>query len=464
MRAAYTLLWHLLLPWLPVRLWWRGRKEPGYRQHVAERFGRYRTRVNMAHANVARVNGAQVNQAPVTVETRAAPVNAARTGITAPVKSPLFWVHAVSLGETNVALPLVRRLRREYPLATVLLTSMTATGRAAGAALDDDHVVQAWLPYDLPRFVRAFLAHFEPVAGMLIETEVWPNLIAAAETQGIPLFLVNARLSAKSTRRYARVKSLTRAALGALTGVAAQSAADASRLAGLGAPAPVITGNLKFDGAVSPEALALGQSLRKRFGTARPVWLAASTREGEEALLLDALAAHPLPGNALTVIVPRHPQRFDAVAQLLAERRLAYVRRSFDAPVGNQVTVVLGDSIGEMTAYCVAADVVMMGGSLKPLGGQNLIEPLAAGKATVVGPHMFNFAEATGSAVAAGAVLQVGNAGEALAAVAALLGDPVRRETMQDAASAFHATHAGAGDRLWTWLAPQLAAALRAKA
>lgn len=415
-RAAYTMLWHVLLPWLPVRLWWRGRKEPGYREHIAERFGHYTTRIG----------------------------------------GPVLWVHAVSLGETHAARPLVERLLGEFPQASVLLTHMTATGRAAGKLIASERLVQAWLPYDLPRFVDKFLAHFKPAAGMLLETEVWPNLIAGAHQRRIPLFLINARLSAQSAKGYARVAALTRSALGALEGVAAQTAQDGARLESLGSPRALITGNLKFDIATTPAAVASGRALRERMGRERPVWLAASTRDGEETLLLDQLAAYSLPEDALTLIVPRHPQRFDTVAQLLDDRRMSYVRRSSNAPVPAAVSIVLGDSMGEMAAYCVAADVVLMGGSLLPLGGQNLIEPIAAGKPTVVGPHMFNFAEATRSAVAVGAAVQAADAGEAIATVSALLADPARRERMHAAAARFMAVHAGAGDRLWNWLAPQL--------
>ena len=419
-RAAYTLLWHVLLPWLPLRLWWRGRKEPGYREFIAERFGRYTT---------------------------------SATG-------PVLWVHAVSLGETHAARPLAERLLNEFPQATLLLTHMTATGRAAGRVFANDRLVQAWLPYDLPRFVDNFLTHFKPAAGMLLETEVWPNLIAGAQRRGIPLFLINARLSAQSARGYARVAALTRSALSALTGVAAQTAQDGARLESLGSPRALITGNVKFDIAPGATAVSSGQMLRERLGRERPVWLAASTRDGEEALLLDALAANSLPQNALTLIVPRHPQRFDAVARELDDRRMRYVRRSSNAPVPAGVSIVLGDSVGEMATYCVAADVVLMGGSLLPLGGQNLIEPLAAGKPTLVGPHMFNFAEATRDAVATGAAWQVGSAGEAIAAVGALLCDAARRERMQAAAGQFMVAHAGATDRLWSWLAPQLHTAM----
>jgi 3-deoxy-D-manno-octulosonic-acid transferase len=410
------------LPLLPLRLAWRARKEPGYREHIAERFGRY-----------PRGRG----------------------------EGTVLWVHAVSLGETRAAAPLIERLLRVYPDATLLLTHMTATGRAAGHELFGDRVVQAWLPYDLPFAVHGFLKHFRPCAGIVMETELWPNLVAAMRAAGALLFLVNARLSAQSAAGYARVPGLARPMLSALAGVAAQGDADAQRLATLGAPAPVVTGNLKFDATVPDAAIALGRELRLRFGETRPVFVAGCTRDGEEALLFDALAQAPLPDNALVVVVPRHPQRFSAVADLLNQRGMPFARRSDNAPVPADVGVVLGDSMGEMPAYYAAADVVFVGGGLAALGGHNLIESIAAGKPTLVGPHMFNFAEAAANALAAGAAVEVADAHQLVATAAALLRDPARRNSMHSAALAFHAAHGGALERLWTWLAPQLDAAVR---
>jgi len=425
MRALYTLLWHLALPLVPLRLWWRGRREPGYREHVGERFGRYDS---------------------------AAPA------------PPVIWIHAVSLGETRATVPLIERIVDTYPRATILLTHMTATGRAAGAAAHDDRVVQAWLPYDVPFAVRAFFRHFKPAIGMLIETELWPNLVRGARANGVPMYLVNARLSPRSAGRYQRVRAIARELLASLDGVAAQTNDDAARLVDLGATEPIVTGNIKFDIAVPDAARGLGRSLRERFGATRPVWLAASTREGEETLLLDAIARRALPPRTLTLIVPRHPQRFDAVAGLLRSRALAFVRRSDDAPVAEDVDYVVGDTLGEMAAYCEAADVVFVGGSLLPLGGQNLIEPIAVGRPTLVGPHTFNFSDATQRAIAAGAAQRVADADELIASVAAFLDDGAARAAMRDAALAFHAAHGGALDRLWSWLAPRIDAALAAGA
>ncbi len=420
LRLAYDLLWYLALPLLPLRLWWRGRAQPGYRTHMSERFGIYRP-------------------AP---------------------RTPVLWVHAVSLGETRAAAPLVARLRAAHPEATILLTHITATGRDVGRELFGDTVVQAWLPYDARATVRRFLRHFRPAAGLILETELWPNLVDEARAAGIPVYLVNARLSPRSAAKYARLPALSRRMLGALAGVAAQADADATRLARLGATAPVVTGNIKFDIAPGEAAYALGRQLRQRFGAARPMWVAGSTREGEETMILDAIARGGLPPGALTVIVPRHLQRFDRVAELLRERGVRYARRSAGTDVPADTAVVLGDSMGEMMAYYAAADVVFVGGSLLPLGGQNLIEPIAVGRPTLVGPHMFNFAAATDAAQEAGVAIGVADADELVETVKALLADPQRRAAIGAAALAFHATHRGATDRLWAWLAPRLDAAL----
>jgi 3-deoxy-D-manno-octulosonic-acid transferase len=417
-RGLYTLLLWLLLPWLPIRLWWRGRKEPGYREHVGERFGRY--------AAASRSAG------------------------------PLIWLHAVSLGETRACVPLVERLLAERKDSRILLTHMTATGRDAGCTLFGDTVQQAWLPYDYPFAMKAFLAHFRPTAGLLMETEVWPNLVAQCARTRVPLFLVNARLSRRSAEGYARLPGLTRPMFAALTGVAAQSAADATRLAAAGARDVVVTGNLKFDVAITEDARVLGRELRGRFGETRPVWIAACTRDGEESLLLDAMQSAHLPPGTLTVIVPRHPQRFAAVGELLRVRGIPFAARSTNVAVPADIGVVLGDSLGELPAYYVAADVAFVGGSLLPLGGHNLIEPIAVGTPTIVGPHVFNFAEAARTAVAAGAAVQVADADAVLAEVSVLLADRARRARMHDAALAFHAGHRGAAQRLWTWLGPQL--------
>jgi len=415
-RALYTAAWHVVAPLAPLRLWWRGRAEPGYRERIGERYGRY--------------------------------------GDPAPA-GDVVWIHAVSVGETRAAAPLVERVRIARPGATILVTSMTATGRDTARSLFSPPVVQAWLPYDLPGAMRRFLSHFRPSLGLLMETELWPNLAAQAAIAGVPLFLVNARLSAKSAHGYGQVGSLIRPLLGSLAGVAAQTRADADRLEALGARDVAVTGNLKFDIGVPDGAAPLARTLRALYGP-RPVLLAASTRDGEEAMILDALARRPLPEETLVVIVPRHPQRFDEVATLLRTRGIAFVRRSGNRAVPAEAGVVLGDSMGELSGYYGASDIAFVGGSLAPLGGQNLIEALAMGVPVIVGPHTFNFADAAARAVEAEAAIRVADADDLVAKAAMLLDDAARRAAMRVHAQGFIGAHRGATERTWRFVESKL--------
>ncbi|MBV2262759.1 MAG: lipid IV(A) 3-deoxy-D-manno-octulosonic acid transferase, partial [Thauera sp.] len=385
-RLPYTLLWIVALPLVLLRLAWRARRQPAYLRHLGERFGRYRTR------------------APVGV----------------------IWVHAVSVGETRAAEPLVRALLAEWPEHSVLLTHMTPTGRDTSKNLfrDEPRVLRAYLPYDLGCFAHAFLRHFRPLFGVVMETELWPNLLAACRRRRIPVMLANARLSERSARRYARLPALTALTLKALAAIGAQTAADAARLAQLGARRVTVTGNLKFDITPAEAMLALGRNLRERVG-ARPVLLAASTREGEEVLLLDAFARQA-PAEALLLLVPRHPQRFDEVAALASTRGLALQRRSADAAVRAGTRVLLGDSMGEMFAYYAAADVALIGGSWLPFGGQNLIEACAVGTPVVIGPHTFNFQAVAEDAERAGAAVRAPDADAGVVAALALLAASTR--------------------------------------
>jgi 3-deoxy-D-manno-octulosonic-acid transferase len=410
-RAAYSALWYLLLPAVLLRLWWRGRKEPRYRAHIGERLGRYRLRID------------------------ANPV----------------WIHAVSLGETRAAQPIVEQLLARYPDRHILLTHMTPTGRAAGEQLYGERVARCYLPYDLPGAIGRFLDHFQPDFGLVLETEVWPNTVAACRQRAIPLYLVNARLSEKSYRGYQRVARLAREAMGGFGGIAAQAAADAERFKALGAAPVCVMGNIKFDFAPDPELASLGRQWRLAWAPERPVFLAASTREGEEALLLDVLDAFHVP-NLLTLIVPRHPQRFDEVATLLTSRRMGFVRRSSGMSPGADVRVVLGDSLGEMDAYYAACDVAFVGGSLAPLGAHNLVEACAAGKPVLIGPSVFNFEEATALGVGAGAVIQVPDAAALAREAGRLLADRNRAAAIGAAGLRFAAENQGAVQRLFAFL------------
>jgi 3-deoxy-D-manno-octulosonic-acid transferase len=351
------------------------------------------------------------------------------------------------VGETRAAEPLVEALLQAYPDSRILLTHMTPTGRATGKSLFGHHgerLVQSYLPYDTGFMVGRFLRSFSPRVCILMETEVWPNLIAGCAKAGVPVALVNARLSERSLKRGRKIGSLMTDAAQAITLVAAQTQADADRIRSLGAPDVVVTGSIKFDVVPPQAALEKGAWLRAQFGK-RPVFLCASTREGEEALILDAWQrAADKPAGALLAIVPRHPQRFDEVEKLITARGLSVQRRSqLEAGIGN-ADVLLGDSMGEMFAYYAACDCAFIGGSLMPLGGQNLIEACALGKPVLVGEHTFNFAQATDEAVADGAALRVSDADALMAAALRLLEDEAARLGMGAHALAFAGRHRGA--------------------
>lgn len=347
------------------------------------------------------------------------------------------WLHAVSVGEARAASPLVAALRKAFPDHVVVLTCTTAAGRETLRQIHGENAAAFYLPYDLPGAVRGFLQHFRPRLGVLMETEVWPNLLAGCAAQGVPVLLANARMSEKSARGYARWPAFARETFGNLAAVCAQSAHDAERLKALGARNIAITGNLKFD--VEPDAaqLAAGRAWRERLG--RPVLLLASTREGEEELFFKQLSqTRDLP---LIVVVPRHPQRFDEVAKWADARR---TRQEFpDAAT----RIYLGDTMGEMAFYFAACDVAVIGGSFLPLGGQNLIEALAAGAPVVTGPSMFNFAEATRLALEARAAIQAPDAASALREALQLLGEPARRAQMAAAGRVLCEAHRGATAR-----------------
>jgi 3-deoxy-D-manno-octulosonic-acid transferase len=416
-RFYYTVLLYLILPLVPFKLWWRGIKQPAYLKHWRERFGFYSTPVNKA------------------------------------VIKPVIWLHCVSVGETRAAEPLINALQTTYPHHQVLLTHGTPTGRETGEALFGDKVERVYLPYDVPFAVHGFLAHFKPAIALMMETEIWFNLIAACKQRDIPVLLLNARLSEKSALGYAKLGKLAREGLQSLNAVAAQTNDDAMRLKALGAQNVTVAGNLKFD--VKPTAASLGEGLqlRKQFGE-ELIFLAASTREGEEALILDALAKITIP-NLLTVIVPRHPQRFDAVAALLEQRGIHYQRKSAlgkPAPHANTLKdikpmIILGDTMGEMPTYYAACDIAFIGGSLLRWGGQNLIEAAHVGKPILIGEHTFNFTEASNDAVTAGAAIRVKNAEDLLQKVDELLKNKVSLVSMQQAALNFSAAYAGATER-----------------
>jgi 3-deoxy-D-manno-octulosonic-acid transferase len=415
-RRMYTFLLWLLLPYIFFHLLWRAKKQPEYLHHVAERFGFY----------------VQCSD------------------------KPLIWLHTVSVGETRAAASLVQRLREKYPDHQLLLTHTTPTGREASEQLYGDDVLRVYLPYDYPYAVGRFLDHFRPSVGVLLETEIWFNLIHACHARNIPLLLINARLSERSAASYARHPALVRQSLHELAAVSAQTEADAGRLSALGAQNVSVMGNLKFDIVPPPAMLEMGLQLRALFGADRKIFLAASTREGEEALLLEALAQAQIP-DLLTVIVPRHPQRFDEVASLLAKRGISFQRRSENRPVAPDTAAVLGDSMGELFAYYAACDLAFVGGSLLSYGGQNLIEAAACGKPVLIGPHTFNFTQVSELAASSGAALRVHNAAELAGAVTTLLLHPDRLAQMGDAGRCFVGANRGATERALSYISHKIA-------
>jgi 3-deoxy-D-manno-octulosonic-acid transferase len=427
MRAIYSWMLRLAQPLLRRKLARRGVEEPGYLEAVEERFGHYDS----------------------------------------PPGSGYIWLHAVSLGETRAAAILIAQLRERLPGMRLLLTHGTATGRAEGRKLLHAGDAQAWQPWDTPAAVNRFLTHFSPRAGILMETEVWPNLAAACAQAGVPLMLVNARLSAKSLQQAQRLAWLSLPAYRSLAAVWAQTEPDAQRLRQLGASVRGVFGNLKFDAAPDAAQLERGRAWRAVIG--RPVLMFASAREGEESLLLQVLqsfearrrassAPHGVEQIAAGVqwlIVPRHPQRFDEVAALITQHGFSVARRSaWDAGppsvADGPITVWLGDSLGEMALYYGMSDVALLGGSFAPFGGQNLIEAAACGCPVVMGPSTFNFAEAAQLAQEAGAARRVQSLEEGVGVALAMVvaadgGDGLRRAVRS--ATDFAASHRGAVDQ-----------------
>ena len=415
MRALYSLLVWLAQPLLRRKLRRRALAEPGYAEAVEERFGYY----------------------------------------SRPPSAGWVWVHAVSLGETRAAAAFIAALRQQLPGMQLLLTHGTATGRAQGQELLQPGDAQVWLPWDTRGATRRFLAHWRPRIGLLMETEVWPNLVAACAAQEVPLCLVNARLSAKSLRQALRLRSLAQGAYGGLHAVWAQSESDAQRLRQLGAPVRGAMGNFKFDANPDMAQWQRGRDWRQHSG--KPVLLLASAREGEEQMLLEILERNRAQSRVDTgvsainngvqyLLVPRHPQRFDAVAALCQAFGFSVTRRSQWTTAPQPADIWLGDSLGEMALYYGLADAALLGGSFAPLGGQNLIEAAACACPVFAGPHTFNFAEAVALAQQAGALVVTSDLAQAMQAAAALLASeqlPARRQAAQDWA----AQHRGAAAR-----------------
>ncbi|MDA8390077.1 MAG: lipid IV(A) 3-deoxy-D-manno-octulosonic acid transferase [Gammaproteobacteria bacterium] len=408
LRAYRAAAW-VILPVALVRAAWRGRRHPEDRGRLHERLG-YGERL----------------------------------------PAGCLWVHAVSVGETRAAAPLVRHWLQTHPECPVLVTTTTFTGAEQVRMLFGGRVAHRFAPYDVQRVVDRFLDRTKPQAAVIFETELWPVLYGALAARRIPLMIANARLSERSFRGYRRIAGLMRQTLAVPQIIGAQGADDARRLKALGAPATAIEviGNIKFDIEVAPGLETAGERLREAWGRQRPVWVAASTHAGEEEA---ALAAHRIvqrhcPG-ALLVLVPRHPERFDAVARLVDKEGLRKVRRSTGDPVLPDTDVLLGDTMGELMVFFAAADCAFIGGSLVPTGGHNPLEAMAVGRPVVFGPHMFNFEEIAGLALNAQAARAIPD-GEALApALLAYLTDATARQATGDRGLRVVRAQAGAAAR-----------------
>lgn len=390
MARLYSLLLYLALPFLLLRLAWRGRRAPAYRERWGERLSFYGER-------------------------------SLRAGI---------WIHAVSVGEVQAAQSLIKHFLDRHQDAGVMVTTTTPTGSERLRSLFEDKVLHVYTPFDLTPIMNRFLDAVRPRLVVVMETEIWPNMLRACERRDIPVVLANARLSARSAQGYARLGAFTRETLGSLAAIAAQSPADADRFRALGAPSDRVrvTGSIKFDARRPGSLIEQAEVLRRVWDIQRPVWVAASTHEGEEE---QVLAAHRevlvhLP-RALLVLVPRHPERFDRVAALVERQGFGLARRSTGDSCGEAVSLYLGDTMGELPVLLAAADAAFIGGSLVPIGGHNLLEAAAVGVPVAVGPNVFNFAQITDLLVKEGAAVQIHSEQELAECMWEWLSDAARR-------------------------------------
>lgn len=411
MKLIYTLLFYIAIPFLCLRLIWRGLRAPAYFKRWNERFG----------------------------------FIAARD-----MRQPLIWVHAVSVGEVEASRPLIKGLRNSYPKHQLLLTTMTPTGSERVTRLFGDKVLHCYLPYDLPFAIRRFLKAMQPQFGIIMETELWPNLLITCQQQNIPLVIANARLSARSAKGYRRVSKFSQQMLQSLPLIATQTQVDRQRFQALGAIADRVhaVGNLKYEISLPASLNEQAEVMRSMWGN-RPVWIAASTHEGEEEIILNA--AKQVRGqfaDLLLIIVPRHPERFDRVAGLCRRNGLKTLRRSENKPCPSSIQVLVVDTMGELPLFYATADIALIGGSLVPHGGHNLLEPAALGRAVVTGPHYFNFTEITERFLQFGAAVKVSGSTDLATTIISLLTDPKRRAEMGEAGQDLIKQSQGASQRL----------------
>ncbi|MDP4918049.1 MAG: lipid IV(A) 3-deoxy-D-manno-octulosonic acid transferase [Haliea sp.] len=418
LRALYSLVFRLALPFVLLQLWWAGRGDTTLRGNWRERLG-----------------------------------------WVTPSPRPVVWVHAVSVGETIAAAPLVRALLQRHPGCEILMTAMTATGSARARAMFGAQVQYAYSPYDTPGAVRRFLDRAQPAALVIMETELWPNMVGLTEERGIPVVLVNARLSERSTRGYRRIAGLVHPMVAQLAWIAAQGEDDARRFREIGAyPDTVsVTGSIKFDVVIDVSVRHAANTLRVELGEGRPVWIAASTHDGEDEQILAAhskvLERQP---EALLMLVPRHPERFDAVAQRVQAAGFALARRSLGATSTAQSQVYLGDTMGELLLLYGAADIAFVAGSLIQRGGHNPLEPAAWGLPVLAGPHVFNFEAIYAALDKAGGLIPVQDGASLADAVLELISDVACCERTGASALALIEANRGPLEAVLTGLAQRL--------
>lgn len=420
MRYIYSFITYLLLPFVILKLCWSSVRNPDYRRRWPERFG----------------------------------------FISGQHDRPVIWVHAVSVGEVQAAVPLINRLLERYPDHSIVITTMTPTGARTVQQRFGPAVIHYYLPYDIAWAVRRFLDRLRPAILIVMETEIWPNLFYYAHRRKVPVVLVNARMSSRSAAGYARFPSLTRSTLNRISLVAAQGREDARRLIDLGSnpETTVVTGNLKFDIKLPHSIREQAEVLRRSLSVNRPVWIAASTHEGEEKLVLDAFSTvlETAP-DCLLLIAPRHPERFDRVAELCRRRGHKVARRSHDDPVGEDTAIYLIDTLGELPVCYAAADIAFVGGSLVPVGGHNMLEAASLGVPILTGPHFFNFMEITEVLCAADAAWIITGPDTLAEHVLMLIDDAnLRYKAGQSGRDIVHA-NAGGADELMSLLHEHLA-------
>jgi len=393
MRLLYTFIFRLALPVIMIRLLWRSYKAPAYRRRWRERFAWFE----------------------------------------APEQTGGLWLHAVSLGESTTAIPLIKAFKQQYPAAPVTVTTMTPTGSEKIRATFGDDILNIYVPYDLPGIIKRFLRKVQPRLVVIMETELWPNMLYCLKQQKIPVMLANGRLSERSTQNYARIKVLTKKMVNCFTQLAVQTQLEAQRYAMLGA-APdkiTVTGSIKFDIQLPGDLEDKAQGLRRNLGIDRIIWVAASTHEGEEDQVLDAF--HHVRGfmpQLLLLLVPRHPERFSKVASLCKKRGFNIILRSENRKCRSDTDIFIGDTVGEMLLFYAASDLAFVGGSLVAVGGHNVLEPAALGKAFVTGPFMDNFANIIELLLADHATKQIQNKEELAQAILELLQNKRLRESM----------------------------------